>query len=46
MMARLFERKSAMSTTQQMSYALTGRPIKGCTGGLTHPVFRLVAMLG
>ena len=37
-----------MSNTQQVSYvpALTGHPIKGCTGGLTNPVFRLAAMLG
>lgn len=35
-----------MSNTQQMSHALTGHPIKGCAGGLTHPVFRLAVMLG
>lgn len=35
-----------MSNTQQMSLALTGHPLQGCTGGLTHPVFRLAAMLG
>ena len=48
MMARMVDRRSAMSHTQQMSnaLALTGHPLKGCTGGLTHPVFRLAAMLG
>jgi pterin-4a-carbinolamine dehydratase len=25
---------------------LAGHPIKGCTGGLTNPVFRLAAILG
>jgi hypothetical protein len=40
-----------MSHKQQMLYApeslaLTGHPIKGCTGGLTNPVFRLAGMLG
>lgn len=44
MMARLVERKSAMSNN--VSLALTGHPLKGCTGVLTHPVFRLAAMLG
>lgn len=29
-----------------VSLALTGHPRKGCTGGLTHPVFRLAGMLG
>jgi hypothetical protein len=47
MMARMVERKSAMSNTQQVSYApLAGHPIKGCTGGLTNPVFRLAGLLG
>lgn len=25
---------------------LTGHPMRGCTGGLTNPVFRLAALLG
>lgn len=25
---------------------LTGHPVKGCTGGLTNPVFRLAGILG
>lgn len=29
-----------------VSLALTGHPVKGCTGGLTHPVFRLAGLLG
>lgn len=29
-----------------VSLTLTGHPVKGCTGGLTRPVFRLAAMLG
>ena len=31
---------------RNVSLALTGHPLKGCTGGLTHPVFRLAGMLG
>jgi pterin-4a-carbinolamine dehydratase len=31
---------------RNVSLTLTGHPIRGCTGGLTHPVFRLAAMLG
>jgi len=31
---------------RNVALTLTGHPIKGCTGGLTNPVFRLAAMLG
>lgn len=31
---------------RNVALTLTGHPIRGCTGGLTHPVFRLAAMLG
>ena len=31
---------------KNVSLALTGHPLEGCTGGLTNPVFRLAAMLG
>jgi pterin-4a-carbinolamine dehydratase len=31
---------------RNVSLALTGHPLKGCAGGLTHPVFRLAGMLG
>ena len=31
---------------RNVSLTLTGHPIRGCTGGLTNPVFRLAAMLG
>lgn len=31
---------------RNVSLTLTGHPLKGCTGGLTHPVFRLAAKLG
>src|SRR5689334_4886817 len=31
---------------RNVSVTLTGHPLKGCTGGLTHPVFRLAALLG
>lgn len=31
---------------RNVSLTLTGHPLKGCAGGLTHPVFRLAAMLG
>jgi pterin-4a-carbinolamine dehydratase len=31
---------------RNVSLALTGHPLKGCTGGLTHPVFRLAGILG
>ena len=31
---------------RNVTLALTGHPIKGCTGGLTNPVFRLAAVLG
>ena len=50
-----FAGKLAMSQRQpvtislagrNVSLALTGHPRKGCTGGLTNPVFRLAGMLG
>lgn len=31
---------------RNVSIALAGHPLKGCTGGLTHPVFRLAGMIG
>ena len=31
---------------RNVALTLTGHPLKGCTGGLTNPVFRLAAMLG
>lgn len=31
---------------RNVSLALTGHPVKGATGGLTHPVFRFAGMLG
>ena len=31
---------------RNVSLTLTGHPIRGGTGGLTHPVFRLAAILG
>lgn len=31
---------------RSVSLTLTGHPLKGCTGGLTHPVFRLAGLLG
>lgn len=33
-------------TGRSVSLTLTGHPVKGCTGGLTNPVFRLAGMLG
>jgi pterin-4a-carbinolamine dehydratase len=33
-------------TGRNVSLALTGHPRKGCTGGLTNPVFRLAGLLG
>ena len=50
-----FAGKLAMSQRQPVMIALAGRnvaltltghPRKGCTGGLTNPVFRLAGMLG
>ncbi|MFL6199899.1 MAG: 4a-hydroxytetrahydrobiopterin dehydratase [Thermoanaerobaculia bacterium] len=47
--------KLGMSQRQPIAIALAGRhvgitfaghPIKGCTGGLTNPVFRLAGILG
>lgn len=35
----------AVSGTR-VTLTLAGHPHKGCTGGLTNPVFRLAAMLG
>ena len=29
-----------------VSLTLTGHPIRGCAGGLTHPVFRLADLIG
>jgi len=31
---------------RSVSVTLTGHTHKGCTGGLTHPVFRLAGLLG
>ena len=33
-------------TGRSVALTLTGHPLKGCTGGLTNPVFRLAGMLG
>ena len=40
-----------MSSVQQfievpVALTLTGHPIRGCAGGLTHPVFRLADLIG
>ena len=55
--AELVSRAGKLATAQRqpvtialagrnVALTLTGHPLKGCTGGLTNPVFRLAGMLG
>lgn len=31
---------------KEVTIALTGHPVRGCTGGLTNPVFKLADLIG